>query len=65
MAAQDRSCIIEATETRMATDAARTDFDSLYRAHFSDVHRFVFQFVQDLSHAPVEFFDDIAVQAAF
>ena len=31
----------------MATDAARTDFDSLYQAHYSDVHRFVFQFVQD------------------
>ncbi len=31
----------------MATDAARTDFDSLYLTHYSDVHRFVFQFVQD------------------
>ena len=31
--------------------AAETDFDSLYRTHFSDVHRFVFQLVQNASLA--------------
>ncbi len=35
----------------MAVEAAKTDFDSLYRAHYSDLHRFVFQFVQDASLA--------------
>lgn len=35
----------------MAIEAAKTDFDSLYREHYSDVHRFVFQFVQDASLA--------------
>lgn len=31
----------------MATATGRGDFDSLYRAHFADVRRFVFHFVQD------------------
>jgi len=41
----------------MTTNRGRTmkapepDFDSLYRTHFSDVHRFVFQFVQDAALA--------------
>lgn len=35
----------------MATGTTKTDFDSLYRTHYPDVHRFVFQFVQDASLA--------------
>jgi RNA polymerase sigma-70 factor (ECF subfamily) len=35
----------------MATGVTKTAFDSLYRTHYSDVHRFVFQFVQDVSLA--------------
>ncbi len=35
----------------MATGAAKTDFDSLYRTNYSDVHRFVYQFVQNVSLA--------------
>jgi RNA polymerase sigma-70 factor (ECF subfamily) len=35
----------------MATGPTKTDFDCLYRTHYSDVHRFVFQFVQDASLA--------------
>src|SRR3972149_5467671 len=35
----------------MATVARKTDFGALYRAHYADVHRFVFHFVQDASLA--------------
>ena len=35
----------------MATGVTERDFESLYRTHYSDVHRFVFQFVQDVSLA--------------
>jgi RNA polymerase sigma-70 factor (ECF subfamily) len=35
----------------MAIDAAKTDFDLLYRTHYSAVHRFVFHLVQDVSLA--------------
>jgi RNA polymerase sigma-70 factor (ECF subfamily) len=35
----------------MATAATKTEFDSLYHTHYSDVHRFVFHFVQDGSLA--------------
>jgi RNA polymerase sigma-70 factor (ECF subfamily) len=35
----------------MAIGTTKSDFDSLYRAHYSDVHRFVFQFIQDVSVA--------------
>ena len=35
----------------MTTSVAAGDFDSLYRLHYSDVHRFVFQFVQDVTLA--------------
>jgi RNA polymerase sigma-70 factor (ECF subfamily) len=35
----------------MAIDTTNTEFDSTYRTHYSDVHRFVFQFVQDASLA--------------
>jgi RNA polymerase sigma-70 factor (ECF subfamily) len=35
----------------MTIEAAKTDFDSVYREHYADVHRFVFQFVQDASLA--------------
>lgn len=35
----------------MATRIVRSDFDAVYRAHFSDVHRFVFHLVQDVSLA--------------
>jgi RNA polymerase sigma-70 factor (ECF subfamily) len=35
----------------MATGATKTDFDFVYRTHYSDVHRFVFEFVQDVSLA--------------
>ena len=35
----------------MATVERKTDFDALYSAHYSDVHRFVFHFVQDASLA--------------
>lgn len=42
----------------MATSAAKTDFDAAYRAHYGDVHRFVFHFVQDASIA-----DDLTQEA--
>jgi len=35
----------------MATGVTESDFDSFYRIHYSDVHRFVFQFVQNASLA--------------
>lgn len=35
----------------MAVSATKAGFDSLYRAHYPDVHRFVFHFVQDSSLA--------------
>jgi len=35
----------------MATGVTESDFDSFYRTHYSDVHRFVFQFVQNASLA--------------
>jgi RNA polymerase sigma-70 factor (ECF subfamily) len=35
----------------MAIDTAKPDFDSLYRDHYADVHRFVFHLVQDTSLA--------------
>jgi RNA polymerase sigma-70 factor (ECF subfamily) len=35
----------------MATRIVRADFDSVYRAHFADVRRFVFHLVQDVSLA--------------
>jgi RNA polymerase sigma-70 factor (ECF subfamily) len=35
----------------MATPIRRDTFDSVYRAHFADVRRFIFQFVQDVSAA--------------
>jgi RNA polymerase sigma-70 factor (ECF subfamily) len=35
----------------MTAGVAAGDFDSLYRLHYSGVHRFVFQFVQDASLA--------------
>ena len=42
--------------------AAELDFDSLYRTHFSDVHRFVFQFVQNASLAD-ELTQDVFLKA--
>jgi RNA polymerase sigma-70 factor (ECF subfamily) len=35
----------------MATSVTKTGFEPLYRTHYSDVHRFAFQFVQDVSLA--------------
>ena len=35
----------------MATNIARSDFDSAYRAHLANVRQFVFQFVQDIGLA--------------
>ncbi len=35
----------------MATKIVRSDFDSVYRAHFTHVRHFVFQFVQDAALA--------------
>jgi RNA polymerase sigma-70 factor (ECF subfamily) len=42
--------------------APELDFDSLYRTHFSDVHRFVFQFVQNASLAD-ELTQDVFLKA--
>src|SRR3972149_8116765 len=35
----------------MTTVGKKTGVDALYRAHYADVHRFVFHFVQDASLA--------------
>ena len=35
----------------MAISTGKSEFDSLYRTHHADVHRFVFRFVQDASLA--------------
>jgi RNA polymerase sigma-70 factor (ECF subfamily) len=35
----------------MAKNTITSDFDSLYRTHHAEVHRFVFRFVQDASLA--------------
>ena len=46
----------------MTTASTKSDFDSLYRTHYSDVHRFVFQFVQDVSLAD-ELTQDVFLKA--
>ena len=46
----------------MAGYIAGTDFDSLYRAHYADVRRFVFRFVQDVALAD-ELTQDVFLRA--
>lgn len=46
----------------MATGIVRGDFDSIYRAHFIPIRRFVFQFVQDVALAD-ELTQDVFLKA--
>ncbi len=46
----------------MARSAAKIDFDSLYHMYYSDVHRFVFQFVQN-AHLADELTQDAFLKA--